>query len=418
LADSDKKLLFQCVIGSKLSRPPLEDLHHLIVLARLPGERYALVRQGAAELLLGLEKRLADSGAARDRHWPLRLAELYAELARRDPLLHAEILARGFDQPEHARFALAAGFDRQAAAEKLLQHAPPERWSAEVIEVLAALPAPRVAPQVRKLWGKGLDAAILPILARAHDPSDRAKFVQGLAAPNLDTVRSSLQALEQLPPAGDSAELFAVLQALGRLPASKEGDHLRRDFYRYLEKATGQKLGSDRSRWIAWYSQAHPQQAARLLNADGVDAAAWDKRLDRIAWAAGNFERGRQVFAKAQCASCHSAGQALGPDLAGVAKRFARADLFTAILQPSRDVSPRYQMALFETAEGKTFQGLIVYEAVDGVILQTGAATTVRLAGSQIASRRSSPVSLMPAGLLDPLSDQEIADLYAYLRGL
>src|SRR5947208_13371957 len=57
-------------------------------------------------------------------------------------------------------------------------------------------------------------------------------------------------------------------------------------------------------------------------------------------------------------------------------------------------------------------------EAVDGVILQTGADTTIRIAGALIASKRQVDVSLMPAGLLDKLSDPEIADLLAYLASL
>ena len=109
---------------------------------------------------------------------------------------------------------------------------------------------------------------------------------------------------------------------------------------------------------------------------------------------------------------------AFGPDLAGVGGRFSRADLFTAILQPSRDVPPRYRATVVTTEDGKVYQGLIVYEATDGVLLQTGQGTTVRVAGSQIAPRRVSEISLMPAGLLDKLADRELADLYAYLLSI
>src|SRR5207253_2450048 len=115
---------------------------------------------------------------------------------------------------------------------------------------------------------------------------------------------------------------------------------------------------------------------------------------------------------------CHSGSNALGPDLVGVTNRFSRADLFTAILQPSKDVPARYQTTVVETKSGKTHQGIVIYDAVDSLILQTGAATTVRLDGAEIASRHVSAQSLMPAGLLDALSDREIVDLYAYLRNL
>ena len=54
------------------------------------------------------------------------------------------------------------------------------------------------------------------------------------------------------------------------------------------------------------------------------------------------------MYHKANCASCHSSSQSIGPDLAGVARRFSRADLFTAIVQPSRDVAPRYQVTVVD----------------------------------------------------------------------
>src|SRR5262249_55120295 len=107
-----------------------------------------------------------------------------------------------------------------------------------------------------------------------------------------------------------------------------------------------------------------------------------------------------------------------GPDLRGVAGRFSRDDLFTAILEPGRDVSARYKTALVATVDGQVYQGMVVYEAVDGLILQTGATATVRLAGDQVAARRDAPGALMPAGLLDKVSDREVADLYAYLKTL
>ena len=71
-----------------------------------------------------------------------------------------------------------------------------------------------------------------------------------------------------------------------------------------------------------------------------------------------------------------------------------------------------------ETAEGKVYQGLVIYEAVDSLILQTGPSATVRVVNTQIASRRTTDISLMPAGLLDPVADRDIADLLAYLKSL
>src|SRR5262249_44281646 len=145
---------------------------------------------------------------------------------------------------------------------------------------------------------------------------------------------------------------------------------------------------------------------------------AWNKRLAKVEWDKGDAKKGASVYVKASCSTCHSGSAALGPDLAGVAKRFSRDDLFTAILRPSKDVSPRYRTTQITTDKGKVYSGIIIYDAVDSLILQTGPAQTVRLTNVQIASRRLTATSLMPAGLLDRLSDAELADLYAHLKSL
>jgi putative heme-binding domain-containing protein len=68
------------------------------------------------------------------------------------------------------------------------------------------------------------------------------------------------------------------------------------------------------------------------------------------------------------------------------------------------------------TADGKVYQGLIIYEAVGSLLLQTGPTQTERIVDRQITDRRSTQTSLMPVGLLDKISDRDIADLYAYLK--
>ena len=273
---------------------------------------------------------------------------------------------------------------------------------------------------LRGLWGEhGLDEVILPVLAKQPDEADRARFVSGLGSAQLATVATSLDALEKLPKRDDPDETLAMIVALKRLPPGKEEDKLAAKLAAYLEKTTGETThGTDRDAWSAWFAKKHPDLAKKLGGAHGVDVEAWNKRLAGIEWGSGDAGRGRALFTKASCASCHSGAQALGPDLRGVGGRFSRADLFTAIIQPSKDVAPRYRTTQIVTGDGKVYQGIIVYEAVDSVILQTGPATTLRLANKQIAERRLTATSLMPAGLIDKLTDREIADLYAYLKEL
>jgi putative heme-binding domain-containing protein len=402
---------------------PVDDFHYLIVLACLKGKRSVAITAKTAAALVDLDRKITARHYHRDRHWPLRLAETYEELSRKDPELNEAILQHpDFGQPSHALFVRGGGSQRRQAARLFLARARKDanyEWAPELIEIVGALPDEEVLPLARRLWERGgLEDALLDLLARKPQTQDRDKFLTGLNSSQSSTVRLCLEALAKLPPRNDGPTALALVLALRSLSDARDDKLLAAQLGRYLQKLTGQNKISTKDGWTLWFSKAYPGLAGRLGGDDGVDMAAWNKRLDKIHWSAGDSGRGNKIFTKTSCAACHSGAQALGPDLRGVTGRFSRPDLFTAILQPSRDVSPRYRTTQVTTADGKTYRGIVIYEAVDSLLLQTAAATTTRIVNKQIAERRITATSLMPSGLIDKLSDAEIADLYTYLKSL
>lgn len=399
---------------------PLDDIHYLIVLARLPTPLAADELDRVAATLLDLDRKVTKAGHTRDRHWPLRIAEATSALIRTTPGLAAVLTSSPrFGRPEHALFASLDGVDRTAAARRFLHASAADRfeWTPEAVELLTALPDTEVRPVLAKLWDRGdLTDALIPLFARSPAAGDRDKYLTGLCSANVGTVGTSAAALTRLTPSTDGSELATAVVALRRVGDGKPEADARRALVTLLRARTGQAL-SDAKDWEAWLTREKPE-LAKALAPVGYDPAAWLKRLTGVPWAAGDATAGRRVYAKAQCAACHDGSKAVGPPLQGVSKRFGRDDLLTAILDPSRDVPPRYRPTRFATTDGKTYDGVVVYEAVDGVILQTGPDATVRLAGDRIESRRPLTTSLMPAGLLDPLTDREIADLFAHLKSL
>jgi len=58
----------------------------------------------------------------------------------------------------------------------------------------------------------------------------------------------------------------------------------------------------------------------------------------------------------------------------------------------------------------------MIYDSPAAKLIQTSADTTVRVTAAEFASESTSATSLMPVGLLEGLTDAQLADLYAYLR--
>ena len=312
---------------------------------------------------------------------------------------------------------------RPAAARKFLAAgaaAADYEWSPEVVGLLALLPDAEVRPLVPTLWERGgLEDALLPLLALAPTESDRGRFVVRLGSPSSTAVATAAGGLARLPaPADPGPELAAAVRAMRTLGGDPAAGPAREAVVALLRRRSGQDFAADANRWEAWLSATHPAAAKRLGGVGGYDPAAWKDRLAAVSWAAGDPAAGKRVFAKTGCVACHDGGGAVGPSLAGVGRRFGRDDLLTAVLDPDRDISPRYRTTRVSTTDGKVYEGVVIYEATDGMILRTGPETTVRVAGDRIEAKKSGVKSLMPSGLLDPLSGKEIADLFAFLRGL
>jgi putative heme-binding domain-containing protein len=129
-------------------------------------------------------------------------------------------------------------------------------------------------------------------------------------------------------------------------------------------------------------------------------------------------KRGETLFQQRQCAVCHHGLKAVGPSLEGLSKRYGISDMFRSTVDPSHTISDRYQAKQVLTQEGQVVVGIPIYESVDGVTLITADTKTRRINAEDIARIQVATASLMPEGLLDGMSEQQVADLLAYLRSL
>jgi putative heme-binding domain-containing protein len=90
--------------------------------------------------------------------------------------------------------------------------------------------------------------------------------------------------------------------------------------------------------------------------------------------------------------------------------------LLEAIVFPNASFVRSYEPVVIATKEGRIFNGVLRKDAPEEIILATGADQEVRIARDDIEQMQPSKVSLMPAGLDQQLTPQELADLVAFLK--
>ncbi|MFO1502045.1 MAG: PVC-type heme-binding CxxCH protein [Verrucomicrobiota bacterium] len=131
---------------------------------------------------------------------------------------------------------------------------------------------------------------------------------------------------------------------------------------------------------------------------------------------AGDARHGAAIYLE-RCASCHrlaGQGHALGPDLETV-RSSGKDILLSNILDPNREVMPKYVSYLAETRDDESVTGIIGMETDSTVVLRQPNGVEATLMRSALAQFRSLGQSAMPEGLEEGLSDQDLADLLDYI---
>jgi putative membrane-bound dehydrogenase-like protein len=134
---------------------------------------------------------------------------------------------------------------------------------------------------------------------------------------------------------------------------------------------------------------------------------------------AGNVDRGRQVFRK-NCTACHNLegeGKVIGADLKGIRQR-GLASIMLNVLDPNREVKPKFVSYVLLTESGRVYSGMILSENANSVTIQQPDGKTVSVQRSEIETLRSTALSFMPEGLEKEIDPQAMADLLEYLNSV
>ena len=129
----------------------------------------------------------------------------------------------------------------------------------------------------------------------------------------------------------------------------------------------------------------------------------------------GDEKAGREIFKQA-CAACHklnNEGANIGPDLTGY-ERDNLDFILPAIVDPSLAIREEYTAFNVTTHDGQSLTGLLVEVAPRAVTMMDLLGNKTALPREQVKDMQASALSLMPEGLLDAMSEQQVRDLFAY----
>jgi putative heme-binding domain-containing protein len=459
------------------AKDPVVERAGMIVLDQMEGG--GLKSQRVAEYLTSRDSGLRETAAwiaGRHPEWGDALASAFAarmsekladgdradlerQLGRlaKSPAIQT-LLARGIREPDAAQRRFAMGAMAQAALKEV-----PATWLDALSELLTQPDADVTAGAVSTLRRlnpkKDAAAKLIPklyvVAARGDLPTPTrldalAAVPGGIGTPSpdvfafltaqlgADQVAHRVAAAEIISRSKLSSEqLLALAKALGNagpLEIAKlltpfenaSGDDLGFALVDALANSKG--LAALREDVIASklkkFGPEIREKAKGLYARLNPDAAAQKATLEEVLSlvSGGDVRRGQAVFnsTKAACASCHAIGYLggnVGPDLTRIGSIRQERDLLESILFPSASFVQSYEPVIIETGDD-VYAGVVRGGDANQVVLAKGAGPEqeVRIPRANIKSQRPGQLSVMPAGLDQQLTKQELADLVAFLR--
>jgi putative membrane-bound dehydrogenase-like protein len=329
--------------------------------------------------------------------------------------------------PEHPSAETLAQIQRLDRLAKKLDGDPAKRLRIGICAVLGASGDAKAAEYLRELFEAEPDRRV-PIamgLAQQPDGDNWAYLVRALPIVEGSAAQEVLTRLAQVDRVPEDPEAFRQVILRG-LILRENGS---RRAVELLEKWTGKTLSTpedewDKSlaSWQEWFVKKYPDLPEPKLPRDAEQNHwAYQELLSFLTGpqaSQGVASRGAMLFEKAQCARCHrygDRGDTVGPDLTNISKRFQKKEILESILFPSHVISDQFASQTVVTERGKSFVGMVSPRGDGSLIVLQADGEKALIPADQVAETTRNKVSSMPEGLLNGLTIEEIADLFAYM---
>jgi putative heme-binding domain-containing protein len=339
----------------------------------------------------------------------LRKAKPAGDLARLATLLKSS------DEALQATAARAAGaWKIESAREQLREWALERAPKSQAVHV-AAIAA------IGDLGGPGAQPVLQMLMDETRPAADIEAAIEALS--RLELVHAAGFAaimLEKSPPGLDPARV------IGPIVSKKDGAAL------LAKELTDKKLPPDVARLVLRAARSAAQPSEQLIaaveRAGNLKEAAWKltpelvTELTKEVQTKGDPARGEAIYRNAanQCLKCHAIGGAggiVGPDMISLGATAQIDYLLEALIAPAAKVKENFHSKVVLDQDGQVTSGIVVRDTPQDLVLRDAEDRVVTIAKSNIANIKDGR-SLMPDGLVDALTRQELVDLTAFLSQL
>ncbi len=282
---------------------------------------------------------------------------------------------------------------------------------------------------LRQVWLRSPERRQAVALGLAQQPNEENwdYLIRSLPVLESFAVSEVMNALRTVPLATDDNDAYreVILHGL-RMESQGEDPQPAIDLLTYWAGKDAvdseEESASKMAPWQRWFAANYPNRPEAVLPR-AEESSVWNMEtlteyFNSTEGKKGNVSAGQVAYTKAQCAKCHRMGQvgkAVGPDLSNVSKRFTRKEALESIMFPSHVISDQYATKRVLTADGKVLSGILSTNSDGSITIRDSNLRETVVAEQDVDQVHPSKVSLMPSGLLDNLSAEEIRDLMAYM---
>ena len=259
---------------------------------------------------------------------------------------------------------------------------------------------------------ESLTPELLRKLLSVPDELLQTEVVRTLALKRTDEARRELASLLQR---GGLAESIC-LEAIAGLVGSNDAE--QQSLLKTISETAALPLQREARRVMRLSSPVVSEDVTNRAH-ERAEVDSWLSRLEAMP-GRGDPEAGRRIFfhsTGSSCAQCHrhdGRGNVVGPDLSLIARQGDSRSLLQSIVTPNRDVAPQFYCTLLELSDDSQFTGILLRSSSTEVY-RNNFGQEVTFQKKEIVRRRELRTSLMPTGLLDAFTDEEVRDLLAFL---